>query len=683
MSKIISTIIIIVLCLTDLSALTMNGKITKQGTNEVLRNVKVELVGFAKATFTDQRGEYSLDGESAGRYKLVLYCPGYVPKISDIEINENTIRNFSLEADPLLRYEIVVTGTKTNHTVGDMPVSMEVLTTEEIRELNIRETKDLFDGMSGVYVGKNAGSYGNKANITIQGMDAKHTLILVDGQKYYGGHGSVDVASIPVNMIEKVEVVKGPSSALYGSDAMGGVVNFITKKPFQRKSQLNLSTSFGSEKLRLFEGNGNLNLGNFGSSFTISQKDSDGVNANTDKMATTNIAGFLSYKFSDLLSLSINPRYEYTNLKMQGRKQTRVILNSNLDWKDNKGTFAKLRTSFFSYHHYTINNESGGRSDWEDDTYEVEFFVNTPIVKNNLFTVGYQMRHENIDDVKKDYIASQTMHSFYAQDEISLGHLVMVLGTRVDKHDLWGTIFNPKANFKLSITDNLKLRASVGRSFRQPKLVKLYGSWNMGYFLVKPNIDLKPETSVGAQGGLEWAISNRLNLIGSYFYNDVKNLVSHHFDRSRRPWILSWINVAKAISKGIDLNLKVIPVDNLKLNLGTTFLNTENKETGKTLYDRPNFRGFAGINYNIKSISLNINIMSHIVGKRTIQKRVGRKYIDEVLDQYLVLDLAVSKKIYSFTRLYFRISNLLNTKEIYDEYNITGTRIIAGIDCNL
>ena len=123
----------------------------------------------------------------------------------------------------------VVTATKTEHTLGDVPVAAEVITKEEIKAKNIKTVQDALIHLTGIKIRKSCGSWGNKGNVQMQGLDAKHTLILVDGQRYYGGHGAVDIHSISIEMIERIEVIKGPASALYGSDAIGGVVNIITR----------------------------------------------------------------------------------------------------------------------------------------------------------------------------------------------------------------------------------------------------------------------------------------------------------------------------------------------------------------------------------------------------------------------------------------------------------------------
>jgi outer membrane cobalamin receptor len=663
-------VVIFLLFSFSLFSFSFSGKITDEGTKKNLSNVKLELVGTTKVVFSNQSGEYFFTGVKPGNYQILLYSQGYIPITKNIEIASDTAKDFSMKRDPLLLYELTVTATKTNHSLGDVPVAAEVITKQEIQDKGIKETKDIFDSFGGITVSKTSGSWGNKANISIQGMDPKHTLILVNGQRYVGGHGAVDLASIPVEIIEKVEVVKGPSSALYGSDAIGGVINIITKTPFQRKPEINLNATFGSEKLRLYEAGASYHKEKFGASLTFSRRETDGVNVDTDQIRETNLAGDLSYKISPQLSFNINPRYEYSDLTKQERIQKRFSLNSDFEWKITQGTEVKLRSSYFDYQNYTLDKSS----DWDDKIYEVDLFMNTLIWGKHLLTVGYQLQYETIDDNGKEYEANQTHNSIYCQDEATFGSVDLVLGARVDIHKLWGTEFNPKISTQLRLNKNFKLKASVGRAFRGPQLVKLYGAWNMGPYLVQPNPDLKPETSIGVQGGFEWKVFQNININGYYFYNDIKELIAYKYDRGTRPWILTWENVDKAMTSGIELHLKAAILPNLTTSACATFIHTEDKITHEKLLNRPSYKGYLGVNYLIPGADLNFNATAYFTGKRDIEVDSVR----QSLAPYTTMDIALSKGL-GFARVFLRVVNLFNMEEVADEYNIIGTRIMGGI----
>ncbi len=680
-NRFLLTIISLFLFVNLLTAGTFKGKVLDKETNTGLNHVKIEVLDTRWSAFTNRKGEFNLPELKEGEYTVLIIADGYIPIEKRMFFNQGGVidSTFRMEADPLLTHEIVVTGTRTNHTVGDTPVAAEVVTKQEIKQQNVKEIQDAFSTMSGVRMRKTSGSWGNKGNIELQGMDANHTLILVDGQRYTGGHGGVDLASIPLDMVQKIEVVKGPSSVLYGSDAMGGVVNVITKSAVDKKPSFNLSSTVGSYKTSIIEAGGNYSKHGFGVSMNVTKKDSNGVNKDTDQISETAVSGNLSYRFSPELSLSLSPRYEYTKLDKQDRMQKRFAINSLLSWRNNKGSVLKVRGSLFNYKHYTTTKSS----DWDDTTYEAEVIGTHAFNKNNVVTAGYHMQHEKIEDRGKGYEADQTMHSFFAQDEITLNPVTLVLGARIDSHNEWGTQFNPKATAMFKVSDSFKIRASAGKSFRGPKLVKLYGSWNMGSFIVKPNADLKPEESTGYQAGIEWKMNQKVFFNASLFHNDIDNLISSRFDRSSRPWVLSWINVAEARTQGLDFSIKTVITSDFTAKAGATFLKTKDKLTDEKLLNKPDNSAFLSLNYKFRSIGLNVNVTGNYTGKRTIEKKVGRSYVRTDLDSFATVDLSVSKKISSMGRIFLKVTNLLDKKDVYDEYNIDGARIFAGFELNL
>jgi outer membrane receptor for ferrienterochelin and colicins len=184
--------------------------------------------------------------------------------------------------DPLKLEQVIVTATKTEHTLGDVPVDAEVITREELEERQVKTVQEALKYLPGVKINQTSSGWGDKGKVQMQGLDERHTLILVDGQRFLGGHGdAVDLQSIPVAMVERIEVVKGPASALYGSDAMGGVVNIITRSA-PGKASLTLSPSFGSRATQVHEATAGFGINKFGSLLSYTYRESDGVEKETD-----------------------------------------------------------------------------------------------------------------------------------------------------------------------------------------------------------------------------------------------------------------------------------------------------------------------------------------------------------------------------------------------------------------
>ncbi len=587
--------------------------------------------------------------------------------------------------------KVIVTATKTEHTLADVPAEAVVITKEEIKAKNIKTVQDALMLLTGIKINKNCGSWGDKGKVEMLGLDAKHTLILVDGQRILGGHGAaVDLQQIPIEAVERIEVVKGPASALYGSDAVGGVINIITKsapeKPF-----VSLSTSFGSRRTQVHEVSAGGKKDKFGVFFNYTYRESDGVHRElyyvdsrgnprkwSDWYKEDIFQGTLSYEFTPQSKLTLKPYYskqimkdEITyQAKLQNRIQRRFSLNSIWEWAPDELSKLKLRGSWFNYKHWTTDKSSN----WHTDSYETEINYSRLILDIHTVTGGYHYHKEKVDDKGKVYKADQTLHSFFIQDEIDFSPFIFVLGMRIDDHDKWGTEVNPKASLLYKVNENFKLRASVGRAFRAPTLVKLYADgWRMGPYLVHANPDLEPEKSVGYQVGAEYKFSEKFLAKLSYFRNDLKDLISYRtVKRGRPPWDLYWENIDKAMTQGVELNLVSQIKDNLTLKLGYTFLDTEDKNTKKELTYKPKHKLTLELSWIIPKIELNLNLEGEYIGRRydSDYNRLGG---------YTIFNLSLTKDIKKNISIFARVDNIFGKKNIPDEYDIDGTEFLGGV----
>jgi len=584
--------------------------------------------------------------------------------------------------------EVIVTATKTEHILADVPVEAVVITREEIKAKNIKTVQDALKYLTGIKINKSCGSWGNKGNVELQGLEAKHTLILMDGQRILGGHDAIDLQQIPIEAVERIEVVKGPASALYGSDAVGGVINIITKSA-PEKHFISLSTSFGSRKTQVHEVSAGGKKDKFGGVLNFTRRESDGVHPEyidsynkkqSDWYEENIFQGSFQYEFTPQSKLTLKPYYSEHKMKsgisateMQNRIQERFSLNSIWEWTPDELSKLKLRGSWFNYKHWTTDKSS----DWEDDSYETEINYSRQILDIHTLTCGYHYHKEEVDDKGKVYKADQTLHSFFIQDEIDFSPFIFVLGTRIDDHDKWGTEVNPKASLLYKVSEDFKLRASVGRAFRGPTLVKLYADgWRMGPYLVHANPDLKPEKSIGYQIGAKYKFSEKLLCKLSFFRNEIEDLIDAKYT-PRVGWPsydLYWENVDKAMTQGIELSLASQIKDNLTARLGYTFLDTEDKSTKKELTYKPKHKLTLEFNWIIPEIGLNLNLEGEYIGKR---------YADEAntnrLGGYTIFNLTLTKDIGKNISIFARVDNIFGKKDIYDEYDIDGTEFLGGV----
>lgn len=566
--------------------------------------------------------------------------------------------------------QVVVTATKTEHTLGDVPVAAEVITKEEIKAKNIKTVQDALKYLTGVEINKSCGTWGDKGKVQLQGLDEKHTLILVDGQRILGGHGAaVDLQQISIEMIERIEVVKGPASALYGSDAVGGVINIITKSAPEKPS-ISASTFFGSRGTQIHEVSGGFKKDKFGSFLNYTYRESDGVHKTTDQYWESIFQGSLQYDFTPESKLTLKPYYSEHKMKEDGRKQEKIGLNSIWEWAPDELSKLNLRGSWFNYKHWTADKSSN----WHTDSYETEINYSRLIMDTHTITGGYHLHKEDIDDKGKAYNADQTLHSFFVQDEIDFEPFTLVLGTRIDEHDKWGTEANPKASLLYKVTEDFKLRGSVGTAFRAPSLSKLYADgWRMGPYLVHANSDLKPEESIGYQLGAEYRFSEKLLTKLSFFRNEVENLISYTTGGGY-PIPMYWKNIDEAVTQGIELSLASQIIDNLTARLGYTFLDTEDKSTKKELIERPKHKLTLEFGWMIPVIDLNVNLAGEYIGRRYADAANTNR-----LGGYTICNLALTKDIGKHAQVFARVDNIFGKKNISDEYDIDGTEFLGGL----
>jgi outer membrane receptor for ferrienterochelin and colicin len=253
--------------------------------------------------------------------------------------------------------------------------------------------------------------------------------------------------------------------------------------------------------------------------------------------------------------------------------------------------------------------------------------------------------------------------------------VIIVAGVRMDSHDLWGEEYNPKLNVLYNVTDRIKLRAGVGRAFNAPSLSKLYAQWRMGPYMVQPNPDLKPETSIGYEVGADIALTKRVDLGVTFFRNEVENLIISTYTRSGPPpWDLEWINVDEAITQGVEVDFKADITDRFSLALGYTYLEARDEKTELDLVQRPKHKADLEAAYRHKDLGLTFVLNGEYVGTRFSDTENTIE-----LEEYTVWDLSVSKDLGDHAQAFIRLENLFGEDDVDDEYDLDGIGVVVGM----
>lgn len=231
------------------------GHVLSKETGEHLPYVSIVLKGTNKGTSTDATGHYALSNLPIGKQTIVAYLLGYKAQEKEIvlEANSSSVLFFELEIDALNLDQVVITGTRTEHYVKDVPIRTEVVTSKSIENLNAGNLFEILETVPGVRVESQC-QYCNFTMVRIQGLGAEHTQMLINGHPMYSGLAGVyGLQQLSTVNIDQIEIVKAAGSALYGSGAVAGAINIVTKKPsFTPQTILDVQLGkYGTNKLDL------------------------------------------------------------------------------------------------------------------------------------------------------------------------------------------------------------------------------------------------------------------------------------------------------------------------------------------------------------------------------------------------------------------------------------------------
>lgn len=584
--------------------------------------------------------------------------------------------------------EIIVTATRTEISTQEAPGSVTVINRKEIEKKGGENILDIIRGTPGINL-QGIGSGGRKA-LSLRGMESKHTLILVDGKRIPGSNDVIGPNTdyqydwIPLGNIERIEIVRGPMSVLYGSDALGGVVNVITRKPEQKLSgDIKLtgriaednSGSDGHDAQFNLRGNANdkiqFSLG--GQKFRRSAVES--------KLNPSQSA--IEGREKQQLSLGLNWQpiqnhdieFEYSN-GQENRWQDTASRGTpyrssydidrkqiSLGWK---GKLGKTNTALRAYKSNVdvVNHATNGVTATSPQKLKdtvVEGNINFAVGEKQSFTVGMEHRTEELENTRLPNGSEEfTLKSAYFQDEIDVSDNVLVtLGARVDDHEVFGNETSPRASIVWNATERLTLKGSYGHGFRAPNIKQVSPGYTfpLGIFVITSNPDLKPETNDAYELGANYS-TEKFTVNAAVFDNKVKNLIDTRFDKLLPGGVLqqwTYDNIDEARLKGLELSTKVKLSQNLNLNAGYQYLDAKDG-SGKGLERRPRHTLSTGITWDKNGWQFDLNA-EYLADQSIEQTRVITKVPD-----YTLWNVGVRKSINKHFDVAAGIENLTDVR---------------------
>jgi len=598
----------------QLPAGSISGRVTDQD-GDPLIGANVILKGTLLGAATDADGRYSIRRITPGSYTLKTSMIGYETVELSISVAEmqNTEHNFKLNEAMLRTGEVVVTAGKRPQSLDDIPMSIAIYDSEQIEARTNERLDDALRYISGVNL--------TESQINIRGSSGysrglgSRVLVLVDGIPMLSGDaGEVKFDVIPMYSIDRIEVVKGAGSALYGSNALGGVVNIITREP--RESFLNVRMYSGmyddphydewkwwGDSPRYFNGldalHGNV-AGDFKYLISAGVRNNQSYRQNDDYLRL-NFGGKGIYEIDPEQKLSMSVNYAsdtHGNWIYWKDIRNALVPPDDVDLSETviseklqlAAHYQRTLSSSFTYSvksgyyrtHVDISSDTSDFSFRPNDRVEstaqsaiLEFQGTYAFNSDDILTFGLDGSYNHVDAIaygnRSGYsVAVYAQNDYAINDDANLSAGLRYDLTSIEDEDIDGQL-SPKLGLSYSLPTGTQLRTSFGLGFRSPSIAERYTSVAAGVIRTKPNPDLKSESSVSYEIGVKQILPLPVIIDAAVFLNQYSNLVEPLYDTTDAKIVFENITKARIFGAEISINAVIVP-DFLDINVGYTYM---------------------------------------------------------------------------------------------------------------
>lgn len=486
----------------------ISGHVVEMSTEVNIPYATIRIKETGKGVVTNEYGEFELRGLDAGTYHLTASFTGYKSETKEVKVSDDytAVLHFQLEREDLMIDEVVVSANRSETKRRDAPVVVNVMGKRLFDIVNAVDLAKTLNYQSGLRVENNCQNCGF-SQVRINGLEGPYSQILINSRPVVSAlSGVYGLEQIPTNMIERVEVVRGGGSALFGANAVGGTINIITKDPVN--DSFEVSSTMSNIGSQVWEQNVGANVsmvsknnthgialyGNYHNQNPY-DRDGDGFSEMVHKRMST--FGFRSY-YRPTFNSRIGLEYHNTNEFRRGgnrfdfqpheadiAEQLRHNINSggityDLFWKDYKHKLSLFASAQHidrdSYYGAQRDPNAYGKTD--DLTWiggatlvtQIDKFIFAP----SSFTAGLEYQENTLHDImtgyKRDMRQKVKIGSAFVQNEWKMSKFTLLAGARLDKHNLIDKlIFSPRVNLLYKPTDNLQARLTYSPGFRAPQ----------------------------------------------------------------------------------------------------------------------------------------------------------------------------------------------------------------------
>jgi len=687
---------------------------------ENLPYVNIYIQNTKLGTSSNEDGYYQIKNIPSGTYKIVVSSLGYKTKTTKITFNKNEnekiIQNFSLVSDNSLD-EIVVSGNLRPVSKSASSVPVDVYSKSFFKKNPTPSIFESLQNVNGVRPQLNC-NVCNTGDIHINGLEGPYTFVLIDGMPIVSGLSTVyGLTGIPQALIQRVEVVKGPASTLYGSEAVGGIINIITKKPSNSPMLFVDSFSSSWEEINTdigFKYNASKKIqGLLGINYFNYQNIIDNNNDNfTDLTLQNRISIFnkLNIERRNNKLFTVAFRYVYEDRWGGETNWNKSFRGTDLVYGES--IYTSRWETFGTYELPTTENirlqfsANGHHQDsfYGTDSYKADQLIafgqliyNKKIKKKHDLLFGIAYRYTTYDD--NTFATSESdgetnkpsvihLPGVFLQDEISLTNQhKLLIGARYDYNSLHGTIFSPRVNYKWNSKNNKNiLRFSIGNGFRVANIFTEDHAALSGAREVVFEGELSPEKSWNANVNFVKKISINNTLISldaSGFYTHFNNRILPDYETDSNKIIYANLN-GFSVSKGLSLNSDISFPLGLTMNIGATLMDVSINENNikKRQLLTESFSGVWSISYNLKKSRIKIDYTGNLYGPMKLPLLSELDPRRGESPWFSIQNIQITKNIGTSWEMYGGIKNILNFTPANNSIARSFDPFDSGVDFN-
>lgn len=581
--------------------------------------------------------------------------------------------------------KIVVTPSKTEEKIGASSSSVSVIDKGDFERKEIDTVKDVLREEVGLDVVQ-SGAFQGTTSLFTRGGNSNQTLIMIDGIKAYdpiSPNGAYNLAHLTLDNVDRIEVLRGPQSALYGSDAMAGVINIMSRKA--EKAYVNASYEGGS----FFTNKESVEIGaavkKFHYSVASSRLDTKGIsqaeaknnNQERDPYDRTSVAARVDYDITENFDVGGTFRYTYAHFEYDDGFTRRDDDNLFGTYRE---TFFTLRSGLKLFDCWEQNIHLGWmdimRRDFDDNppandflrdkytgkTFKFDYQNTLKVFDFDRVVIGYDYNEEIGDSYYESSFGVTDQPKvfsreggFYVENRLNVAdRLTATQGVRVSHHSRAGTFTTYRFDGSYLFATGTKVRGQIATGFKAPTLYQLFSPANPAWAIGGGNPNLQPEKSLSYEYGMDqYLFGDKFSAGVTYFNTVYRNLIDavYHPD----TWVTDqYANVGKATVHGLEFSGKIKPVQAVTVSAGVTYQKTKNLQTGAELLRRPENKFFIECFWQaLDKLSLDTRIRYN----GPMSDSGGYK-----IKEYTVVDLVLNYDITKNFSIYGKIENALNKR---------------------